>query len=695
MKRLFSSLILIFAVVCIFPPSCAAQTDNTVYAKQFPGSDVGSKVKNATAACNPNTAIPCIIVLDPSLAIWPQGTMPALCAQCVLQDYRTGTGTAGSNGTISAVPGTGTITAAYAKLVASGNLGGSIFLPCGTYLDNFQPSEPVTISGAAQNCVGVEPLNKALPALGIQILAPITGYSVAAGGVATITAVNAFVAGQGPIILDSLATSPGSTCLNGDYTSIISATPTQFTIPSSCTAHAFQRDTGNAATENWNFEIDNVGIDCPGGSGCQDAIQLQGRVDKDWITDQRKIHAVTIGPGFTNGIHIIGRCISCTFDEIAVTAPTGVGFLADHAVPGCSGTTATCNTATGQGGLNQSEIDDSTFQSSGNYGVGLGDNTSTLTLGFIMNNVVSQGNGQTAANGSCASIFAENIDNLSIKNSYVEDDCTSGNNGAGSAEIRVTGLYSDGFRVENEQFDISESIPPIYTDSTYLSGYAGTNICVGGTSSVLKSNQEHGLSGGLFEWGQNDCGPPVSILNGNGVSGVASEPLNLGFRQMSSGTTVDATSQSLIQLYNGITLKNITGGSIGRRITLTNTYAASTIYNAAGGVGQIFTFSGANESLPGGFRDLICSSIDGTGCDWTEVGPISKDLANCGTMTTTTAATNALSCSWVTTSSNCTATQNSTTTIVPWTAVVPTAGTVTVTHTATAGGVYAIACSVN
>jgi hypothetical protein len=74
---------------------------------------------------------------------------------------------------------------------------------------------------------------------------------------------------------------------------------------------------------------------------------------------------------------------------------------------------------------------------------------------------------------------------------------------------------------------------------------------------------------------------------------------------------------------------------------------------------------------------------------------LAKYLQNCGTLTTTASTTDALSCAWVTTSSNCTATQNSTGTIVAFTAVVPTAGTVTVTHTATSGGTYAIACSVD
>lgn len=78
------------ALFLLFPALCAAQSDNTLYVKQFAGTTVGAKVTAAQASCNPNTIIPCILVIDPSLASWPAGTMPTLCAQCSLLDYRTG-----------------------------------------------------------------------------------------------------------------------------------------------------------------------------------------------------------------------------------------------------------------------------------------------------------------------------------------------------------------------------------------------------------------------------------------------------------------------------------------------------------------------------------------------------------------------------------------------------------------------------
>ena len=81
---------LVLSLLFAAGPLCAAQTDNTVYAKQFPGSTVGEKVAAAQASCKPDPAADCIIVLDPSLVALPTGTMPALCTRCSLVDNRSG-----------------------------------------------------------------------------------------------------------------------------------------------------------------------------------------------------------------------------------------------------------------------------------------------------------------------------------------------------------------------------------------------------------------------------------------------------------------------------------------------------------------------------------------------------------------------------------------------------------------------------
>lgn len=69
-----------------FPVALPAQTDNTVYVKNFSGSTVGEMTTAAQAACNPS--LTCIVVFDPSLASYSQGTLPAPCGTCIWEDYR-------------------------------------------------------------------------------------------------------------------------------------------------------------------------------------------------------------------------------------------------------------------------------------------------------------------------------------------------------------------------------------------------------------------------------------------------------------------------------------------------------------------------------------------------------------------------------------------------------------------------------
>jgi hypothetical protein len=73
----------------------AQNTDNAVYVKQFPGATIGLKLTAAQATCNPNAAIPCYLVIDPSLVAYAAGTFPTLCTSCVLLDYRAGNPYAG------------------------------------------------------------------------------------------------------------------------------------------------------------------------------------------------------------------------------------------------------------------------------------------------------------------------------------------------------------------------------------------------------------------------------------------------------------------------------------------------------------------------------------------------------------------------------------------------------------------------
>jgi hypothetical protein len=102
-------------VLLLFLAACAfGQTDSTLYVRQFPGSDVGTKVGNAAGACNANLSIPCILVLDPSLAVWPSGTMPTLAPNVSLWDFRSGVpgaNIAGQPGNYAILNGPNTFTA--------------------------------------------------------------------------------------------------------------------------------------------------------------------------------------------------------------------------------------------------------------------------------------------------------------------------------------------------------------------------------------------------------------------------------------------------------------------------------------------------------------------------------------------------------------------------------------------------------
>jgi lysophospholipase L1-like esterase len=66
------------------------QRDNTFSVAGFTGPNyttVAAKTIAAQNQCSKNTAIPCVIIFDPSLAVYPAGAMPTKCAQCMWMDY--------------------------------------------------------------------------------------------------------------------------------------------------------------------------------------------------------------------------------------------------------------------------------------------------------------------------------------------------------------------------------------------------------------------------------------------------------------------------------------------------------------------------------------------------------------------------------------------------------------------------------
>ncbi len=86
----------IFTLLLLAAAAACAQTDNTIYVRNFAGANVGAKVGAAQLTCAPATIVPCILVIDPSLAAWPSGTMPTLCSHCYLWDFRQGPPSGGS-----------------------------------------------------------------------------------------------------------------------------------------------------------------------------------------------------------------------------------------------------------------------------------------------------------------------------------------------------------------------------------------------------------------------------------------------------------------------------------------------------------------------------------------------------------------------------------------------------------------------
>jgi hypothetical protein len=93
MQRVFLPVIL--ALSFLMPVGAvAADTSNTFFVAQYAGQfegvtrTVGNMTAAAQSSCAVNTAITCVIVFDPVLSQYPQGSMPLQCANCVWIDYR-------------------------------------------------------------------------------------------------------------------------------------------------------------------------------------------------------------------------------------------------------------------------------------------------------------------------------------------------------------------------------------------------------------------------------------------------------------------------------------------------------------------------------------------------------------------------------------------------------------------------------
>jgi hypothetical protein len=183
----------LFLAVCftagLLHDRVAAQTDNTFYVKQFPGVTVGQKVAAAMFSCNANTAIPCILVIDPSLAAYSSGTMPTLCAQCSLEDFRQGAPQAGDAVSVYPVGRSGAVcngvvddTAAIQSAINS-NPSGLILLP-GFCLISSTLRIP-TINWEPNGKAGITGLGSYTS--GLILKSGFTGSAISAGGTSILS----------------------------------------------------------------------------------------------------------------------------------------------------------------------------------------------------------------------------------------------------------------------------------------------------------------------------------------------------------------------------------------------------------------------------------------------------------------------------------------------------------------------------
>jgi len=203
-----------------------------------------------------------------------------------------------------------------------------------------------------------------------------------------------------------------------------------------------------------------------------------------------------------------------------------------------------------------------------------------------------------------------------------------------------------------------------------------------------------------------------SDISGNTVSG------NVLFGASQAGSTA-------VQMENdaGTMVGNLVEGNVIRNVASSfNLTGAATIgnstiaYNLSTGVSSVF--SGANytnttridpaasqvELRPGGGSyisggitgaDVVPALQIGSTSNWA-IGNSSALMQQVGTLTTTAAASDVLTNGIIAAGSHCTATAtNATASALTGVYLTPAAGSVTVYHSSTAGGTFAVACSVN
>jgi hypothetical protein len=201
----------------------------------------------------------------------------------------------------------------------------------------------------------------------------------------------------------------------------------------------------------------------------------------------------------------------------------------------------------------------------------------------------------------------------------------------------------------------------------------------------------------LFTWGSNGHSGysvvyrdsiSVDPLNDNISFAVGGQTMSLGATSGYSGAAGAYVSGGL---YSSCTLRVAGISTFVSKITLSD---GSGLTGSSGGASAKPLVTTTN-GLAGASGNLV--SQDGSGNVQDAQIASSKLTRNCGTLTSTASTSDSLSCTWVTTSSGCQVSPTNATGVTLLTgatyAVTLSAGSVKITHAATSGGTFSIACS--
>jgi hypothetical protein len=647
-------------------------TDNTLYVKTFPETDVGTKIANAMAACSPATSrgIPCMLVVDSYLDAYAPGVYPALCSSCYLVDYRMGPGVEAMTAlTARGWPAVGRafsgvdigakVNADLAASVALGTIP-TIYVPRGTYA--FSTTIALT-SPAKLECEPGTVLNYTGSAHAVELGS--SSWATAGTRNASPPAMSPYT---DPFEVTGCTFTGGSTMTQGIYAfeSVYKVRVTR----------NFFHNFGNATAfdiwlqgNNWDAHVED-NLAWADQNGTETTVFAY-----NFLNQNAALYGVANSDGGNSHLYFLRNHIQNSAGHNA-----GAGVIInglDDVIEGnnFSGMVPGILIMTSVGSNAYGSVIHANYCETGNHfssayntyapciqlGPSSGSSFVTgisITKNYFNTHNQDQGLGMAAISpamtGSGGSAGSVSNTRMGITNSTISDNTFAGLK-TGDVAVIENNIVSQSGNTANDNFALVDGasnpaplpIGNMHTVNANIANWEGDNGDLG----------YYNPGASRFDWLASQ-----RYLNGVSLFGY-SDPAG-------------STQTFRIDAYNN-----------GQYTMGSNVILALQLTGYHGSSGSKVQYSDGNGTSQPAFFDAN-GNLSGTAA-------YGKVLANCGTMTTTADTTNTLSCGWVTRSSNCTVTQNTTKTIVPFTAVVPTAGTVTVTHTATAGATYAIACSVN